>query len=108
MNMNILVAWLAVLFVVYLLYESVEICIQDNRGKGIMRGIRYTLTAVYAFWLLKAGINNLLSEYLGGNLDPDLNWSDIVAASAITIRFLCDLEKRWKNRNGKGHTPALS
>jgi len=94
-NRDLMMCAVAIVFGIYLLYESLEAAIEDNRGRGIMRGLRYIITASFGLWLVWNGVK--------GTIDM----GDLLGGAAISIRFLANVEKRWKAYRGSGKTSTV-
>lgn len=99
--MNTFMHLLAIVFGSYLLYETLEAAVEDNRGRGLMRGLRYTLTALFAVWLFIVGLRCSFLDTIGFPklCECELDWSHIIGAAAISIRFLYNVEQRIKRWN---------
>jgi len=83
--MDILCYFTAFLIGVYLCYETIVIASEDNRDKGFMRGVRYTLTF------------SLGSAMMIYAIACKVDWLHVLAGLVVSIRFLYDLEQRLKS-----------
>jgi len=81
---------IAVVLGLYLLYETFEAAIEDNRGRGVFRGLRYTVTATFAIWIIWGGIHG------------EVDWGHDLGAVALAFRFFHNLKIRydlWHNHS---------